>query len=485
MDNSAPKPVSFLPENASTDFTSKQIILEFDEYFGIKSPTQTILISPPMNPSPTYTVKGKKLIVDINAELKPNTTYSIYFANTIRDNHEGRDTSFLYVFSTGSYIDSSSISAKVVDAFTGNPVADVWLMAYESEDSLIEHKRPDFIAKTAKDGRATISHIPKGDYKMFALLDENFDLKYSFPDERIAFLNSTVSTDLDSSTVVLRMFMGVDSITKLVGSKYIHPGLVEMYFNRNLDPVDLKLPQELKYISVPNDTIKIYLSDEFSKGSAFFNYNLNSSVDTLRYYIPQDRALSFVKASPQISGNVHYNKPLKLLMPRPITIIDSDKIHLFNDSVEVPLNFEVDSNATGMVKIFADFDPGTKYKLKIDRNAISCLHGIASDSSTVDFNTYKSDYLGKITFRVQKDGSGLIQLLNQGKLIASFSEKSIVFKDLPPGKYSIRYIADKDKNGEWSTGNYFQNTQPEDVYYFPEIMELKSGWDVEQTWIID
>jgi hypothetical protein len=58
------------------------------------------------------------------------------------------------------------------------------------------------------------------------------------------------------------------------------------------------------------------------------------------------------------------------------------------------------------------------------------------------------------------------------------------FYFLNPGKYAARLINDRNGNGEWDTGDYAKGIQPEEVYYFPKVVEYKALWDVDQNWDI-
>ena len=45
-------------------------------------------------------------------------------------------------------------------------------------------------------------------------------------------------------------------------------------------------------------------------------------------------------------------------------------------------------------------------------------------------------------------------------------------------------INDRNGNGEWDTGNFEKGVQPEEVYYYNQILEPKANWDLEQSWDI-
>ena len=56
------------------------------------------------------------------------------------------------------------------------------------------------------------------------------------------------------------------------------------------------------------------------------------------------------------------------------------------------------------------------------------------------------------------------------------------FYFLNPGKYCARLVNDTNGNGVWDTGEYETKRQPEMVYYYPQILEPRANWEVEQTW---
>jgi hypothetical protein len=47
-----------------------------------------------------------------------------------------------------------------------------------------------------------------------------------------------------------------------------------------------------------------------------------------------------------------------------------------------------------------------------------------------------------------------------------------------PGKYEIRMIHDKNKNGRWDSADFSKKRQAESVKYF-ELAELRADWDIE------
>jgi hypothetical protein len=67
-----------------------------------------------------------------------------------------------------------------------------------------------------------------------------------------------------------------------------------------------------------------------------------------------------------------------------------------------------------------------------------------------------------------------------------FAMKPTVFEfsNIEPGKYLIRVIFDGNGNQKWDTGNYLQKIQPERVVYYPNPVEVRANWEMEQTFTL-
>jgi hypothetical protein len=103
-DTIPPVIVKSSPENYSTNFEGKEIEIRFDEYIKLKDIQKELIISPPMkfNPVITPLSTSKSLKIKLIDTLKPNTTYSFNFGNSIVDNNEeNKFPYFKYVFFHG------------------------------------------------------------------------------------------------------------------------------------------------------------------------------------------------------------------------------------------------------------------------------------------------------------------------------------------------------------------------------------------------
>ena len=197
QDKDAPNITSYQPEFLTTKFNQKDISLTFDEWVQVANVKQNVIISPPITPEPIITAKKNELKIHFKEPLDSNTTYSIFFGDAVKDNNEGNLIDNLkYVFSTGDYIDSLSISGKVV-SLDGQAIPEnTFIELYTSRfDSIITQERPKYIFKLAKDGIFKLDYLPKDTFYLFVLNDLNSNYLYDLPTEWIGKFNQAIILD--------------------------------------------------------------------------------------------------------------------------------------------------------------------------------------------------------------------------------------------------------------------------------------------------
>lgn len=208
-----PKVRQATPNFNSLDATPSKIEIEFDENIKIKSPAEKVIITPPQQTLPIIRSVGKKAVVELKDELKPNTTYTIDFTDAIADNNEENPLeNFVFSFSTGDQLDTLSISGKVLAAQDLEPVTGTYVGIHSNFDDTVFTRVPfERISRTDSRGNFTVRGMAPGKYKVFALNDQNRDYKYDNPQEAIAFLDSIVIPS--SMSAVRQDTVFVDSIT--------------------------------------------------------------------------------------------------------------------------------------------------------------------------------------------------------------------------------------------------------------------------------
>ena len=231
-----------------------------------------MLVSPPLKTIPKVKLGGKSIAVSWKDTLRENTTYTFLFGDNIQDITEGNTlNNFQFVFSTGSVIDTLAYSGKVLDASTGKALENISVMLYkEFFDSVSSKQKPYYLAKTNKDGAFQFNYLKEGQYKIFALKDENYNLMFDLPNEKVGFSDTLISVGKIYKPITLQLFENfqnkkqqIKSVKRLDAISYL------IQFEKNIQ--SLKCTTDNNYndfISVvKNDSLQIYFRKKITTDS--------------------------------------------------------------------------------------------------------------------------------------------------------------------------------------------------------------------------
>ena len=209
---------------------------------------------------------------------------------------------------------------------------------------------------------------------------------------------------------------------------------------------------------------------------------------------PEKEAMKFLSMKVDAAGTFDIFNNIVLSFDEPLASIDTSAIHM---EVKVdtlwqstPFVFEADSVLPRTYLILAQWEPEKEYQLTIDSAAIVGLYGLHTNKVQQTLKVKKLDEYGTLLLNlVGAPEHSVVELLdNNGKVIRKQTvtkENTADFYFLNPGtKYYIRLLADRNGNGIWDTGNYEKGIQPEKVYYFPKVWEMKANFEFEETWNI-
>ena len=209
---------------------------------------------------------------------------------------------------------------------------------------------------------------------------------------------------------------------------------------------------------------------------------------------PEKEAMKFLSMKVDAAGTFDIFNNIVLSFDEPLASIDTSAIHM---EVKVdtlwqstPFVFEADSVLPRTYQILAQWEPEKEYQLTIDSAAIVGLYGLHTNKVQQTLKVKKLDEYGTLLLNlVGAPENSVVELLdNNGKVIRKqmvTKENTADFYFLNPGtKYYIRLLADRNGNGIWDTGNYEKGIQPEKVYYFPKVWEMKANFEFEETWNI-
>lgn len=207
------------PDNYSLRFKQTSIEITFDEFVVLKNINQELIISPPLEERITVKQKGKTVILELNNELKKNTTYTLNFGRAIEDNHEGNVLlNYEFVFSTGDHLDSMAVHGQLLRAFDLLPTKDpVNVMLYDTlYDSAFIKEIPLYIGKTDKNGFFRINNVKADTFRIVALNDFNSNFRFDLPNEEIAFLDTNLILMPEFLSSIMEDNLIIDSLENQV-----------------------------------------------------------------------------------------------------------------------------------------------------------------------------------------------------------------------------------------------------------------------------
>jgi len=567
-DLAPPRFLSGAPGPNSLNAGRKRIVLEFDEYITLDKPSEKIVISPPQAQQPTIKTVGKKVVIALEDTLQPNTTYTIDFADAIRDNNEGNELQdFIYSFSTGDVLDTMQVSGTVLNAADLEPVKGMLVGLYDASapDSAFTTKPLVRVGRTDSRGRFSIKGIAEGKYHVYALQDADNNFYFSQPTENIAFNEEIIipsserrmrqdTTWIDSLTI--------DTIAEREYTHYLPDDIVLRSFReKNLSQRLAKVERLARkkfsfYFTAPAEKLPDIKGLNFDAHDAFVIENPTQHNDTLHYWIKD--SLVYQKDTLQMTVSYLYTDSAKRLVPRtdtlnvvskekkktakqlakereeqekkakklkkqgkevppevehltvktyapsamdiydyisiscdePIAAFDQQAIHLQQkvDSVlyDVPFDIRQDSIDRKTYNIFTDWKEGENYVFSVDSAAIKGLYGLTSNKIKNEFKVKKAEEYGQVFFNISGAGDkAFVELLDvSDKVVRTVQVENgkADFYYLNPGKYGARLVKDVNGNGVWDTGNYAEKRQPEEVFYYPKVLEFKANFDLVEDW---
>lgn len=508
-DVTPPKVLKSVPENYSTSFNQKEIVIEFDEYVQLKEADKQIIISPIIKPAPEISVKNKNVIVKFSESLQPNTTYTINFGNSITDVHEGNAfEGYQFVFSTGTALDSAMLKGKVYFAENLKTEKGILVLLYSNAvDSTPYKTAPDYFTKTDDAGNFVIKNIRNMSYKIFALKETDGNYMFNSSEEFFAFNGESVNTT-DTFLIELRLFKEPNPKFFIKNKGFSQKGKYVLVFNKPAGKIELiNLSSEIfpfaqTEFSPQKDSLILWMKDTLANHFHVTLFNNNQLVDTI--LVSEKPGLKSTGrdadyngsliASVNVGSTIKLKDTLTLMFSAPLIVNKTNltSIELTSDSVtKVPFTTEWADSSNRKIKFLFTPAENKSYKLFIPPGSLTSIFGNRNDSLRFDISTVESSKLGSVAVKLSglNEGSYLLQLVNDKDEI--IHEKKVngsgkfLFEFIEPLKYRLRLVYDTNSSGKWDSGNYLKNQQPEKIMYYSSDINIRANWDIEQDWIIN
>lgn len=206
---------------------------------------------------------------------------------------------------------------------------------------------------------------------------------------------------------------------------------------------------------------------------------------------PYDSVMEVKPLDVQLSVSSQFDPDQNVIFsfPTPLAKVDTAAIHLYakHDTLwyRAPMEFLPLENRK--YELRGEWRPDIEYSLEVDSAAFEDIYGLASKPIKQGFKVNSLDTYGTLLVNITSlhDLPLIVQLLDaQDKVVKETKTVNGVaeFYYLKPQKYYMRLIVDRNNNGKWDTGNYDNDQQAEEVYYYPEAIECKAKWDLTESW---
>jgi len=532
-DTIPPNIIKSIPERFSTNTNSDYFFFEFDELIDASTLREKLIISPFYDGS--FEVKTKKNTITIffDSLFEDNTTYIFNFADGVTDVTERNPSlNSKFVFSTGDKIDSSYVSGIIHNPLKNELVEGALVGLYNKEDSLdLFHKKPVYFSLTDEDGRFRIENLKKDEYTIYAFFDENNNLQAEYKKELFGFLEESILIGDSIENLYIPIFN--EDLTNLeLLRKRERGSVVDLVYNKKIKEYKVSCVENISYSLSDNNLLSVY-RNKVQKDSVF----LKVSVKDVNNYIAEDSF--YIKFSEEVntnnetkssfklkSNNADDSIEFKLETNKPLIKYSIDNVEIKYDTVALPKKFygyytKKKSNNLIEGKMFIQVDSASKYIEKIKKDIIADSLGFENDSIyksvsgyykrlntsklsleikkgsiiTIDNDSIKTikedlrirgkDYYGGLSgsvVNIENNKNIIVELVNE-KFTQIINNKmkgySFDFQNIPPGKYYLRVIEDKNNNYEWDYYSIKKKIDSERITYYPELIEVLSNWTIE------
>lgn len=572
-DEEPPKFVRSTPKPFAINSKEKKVTIEFDEFIKLEKAAEKVVVSPPQLEQPEIKASGRKVVVGLVDSLRPNTTYTIDFADAIVDNNEGNPLgNYAFTFSTGTTIDTMEVSGTVLSASDLEPVKNIQVGLHSDlSDSAFMKKPFDRVSRTDSRGHFSIRGIAPGKYRIYALMDGNQNYLFDSKTEMIAFSDSIIIPAMEDAMrqdTIWKDSLTIDTIKSVGYTRFLPDDIILRAFKEENDRQYLTRSERDKEnhfvltFSARADTLPTLKGLNFDERDAFIieKTDRNDSIcywikdsliyqmdtleiqmdylatDTLDRLVPQTDTLFLAnkltraerekleakaaeekekeRKKKEKKGEKIEPEPTKFLtlnvdapsafdldrnvylsFDEPVASIDTAAIHMEikKDSLweEIPFLFVSDSVLPRKYEILAEWEPEKEYQLSIDSMAFKGVYGLHTNKVKQTMKVKKLNEYGTILLNITgADSTAVVELLDgSGKVLRQqriTPQNTADFYYLNPGtKFYIRLFNDRNGNGVWDTGKYSEHLQPEEVYYFPKVWEMKANFDFEENWSIN
>ncbi len=313
----------------------------------------------------------------------------------------------------------------------------------------------------------------------------------------------------------LYLFEGIDTVQKPADQSLISPGhyqIIMRYPTKELRLEELPKNDTMDWLTIQmnkgKDTIDLWYPILPSDSATFLLFNMDTIVDTLEIALKEpekktkkrkkkeeeeeEEKRPSLQVSNSTSTGFNFYQNFYIDFGAPIGNIEEQAFFLREneDTLAPPAWRFTDSLVHRQILVEHEWKAESDYTLIVPDSMFWDIFGYSHDSLLINFKTKALSEYGtlKLKFSYQDEDPLIIEMYTENdKLVRRDKITESVNFDyglLKPGSYKFKCIIDRNKNGQWDTGNYGKKLQPERVVWYDKLLEIRANWDIEDEWEI-
>ena len=521
-DKTAPYVEITNPQDGTTNFDGDEIEIEFDDYMNRSKVLENLRITPEVKAE--YDWNATTLSIEFTEPLKENTTYAINIGTDYSDYYNNSpEKAFSMIFSTGSKLDSGSISGKL----SAEDTKGKFLFLYKLENGEfpdIFEDEPDYFVNTGSSGEFRFVALKPGTYRLIAI-DDKFQNRI-YDDEVDAYgtaLSDYTLTEESLSISNIQVFLGPkNDVTppNLISANSSYAGTANILFDESLDYNTLKKEnfllfdgeQELEIMNIgfqeqnTAEVLIVYDKNLIGKTLTLKVENLTDStgnviadtassiefvVDSL--FNENEFAIENTNLTDSTKNNV---SPLldsttdkKFYFIKFNKIPDESSLHGITRVINGDSIISLELYSTNLSEYYFKSDsklPENKeLKIEFNTSEIRDIWGMNLTKDTLYSTTFKTGFLprySKLAGKIENQGSCNSNLIveaqnitDQTKYKTIVSDSTWSFDKVTAGKYIFTIYCDTNNDNEYSFGSL----KP---FAFREPYSKSKEYKVEENW---
>ena len=501
-DTTPPYLVHVNPPSGSLNYKGEKIVLQFSEYMNSNSIEKGIRIFPNFKDELSILIQGDIVNIDFPDDLEKDQTYVINLSRNITDEHGVELAEAISLaYSTGDKISKGSISGIVYGE--GKSAVHLWKIKNHNNLQEIFLTEPNYITDVSNKGIFTFQYLSKADYLILSM-DRNFAGMPLNTDRMTYGLNWNKIIPLQSDQVLSNINMlksQEESQLKLLSGEWYGFNWGRIFFNLSLKNLNEDYMLKIIYDNKVNTSVASFIDPEDEKSLIFLHPSLIDVSETFKViindlYIDENTHLdsaslnfllseydtSLIKlTSPKLDITIAPKSPIELKFSKPNPKSEMFDYQLFkNDTLEVKEKVMIVSPMQVNIIPQTNWEPRTNYLLIINDDLLQDST-IKLNISTLNYVRYGGLQIPITAAVVSSFGAEIENIENKELKKLSFvnSEKEIIFKQIPEGKYTITIFNDINKDYKYSFGKIKPFEPAEWFYVMPDTVEIRGNWDIE------